>query len=377
LRFSWLSSPRAPHQEVGSWRSPPHLKTAAVAGTTTTYAYDGDGVRLQASTGPSASEQTHFLWDVNHGLPQLALERDGAGALLRRYTYGVQRLTMVSGSTTSYYHHDGLGSVAAITGGAGATRWTYSYEPFGSIRTEQQGSGTQPANYLKYTGQYLDPTGLYHLRARQYDPTWSRFLSPDPVDASVGSSFVSAYAYSACRPTVLVDPSGLSFRPSSDAEEAAGIASSAAQQRKVTLNLIKENSPLPFRVPCLPTMNFFLDRTMPGAQLQIIANIVDKWRSLNRVSGTVMLRRTTDERVDRHSFSVSNSKVDIAQKRWAELGINDIVQIKVLGRQWEEPEKAIDPYDRDTFGRVQVVQRHTVEYKYVQCTYAGSVKARR
>jgi RHS repeat-associated protein len=204
------------------------MQSAAVSGTTTMYSYDGDGVRLQASTGPSASEKTNVLWDVNQALPQLALERDGAGGLLRRYSYGLQRLTMVSGSTTSYYHHDGLGSVSAITGGAGNTRWTYAYEPFGIIRTEQQGSGTQPANFLKFTGEYLDPTGLYHLRARQYDPTWSRFLSPNPLDPGVGSLGESAYSYAGNRPTVMVDPSGETYQPSSDGQLAAFEASSRA-----------------------------------------------------------------------------------------------------------------------------------------------------
>jgi RHS repeat-associated protein len=204
------------------------MKSATVSGATTTYSYDGDGVRLQASTGPSASEKTNFLWDVNQALPQIALERDGAGALLRRYSYGVQRLTMVAGSTTSYYHHDALGSVASVTGGAGNTRWTYSYEPFGLIRTEEQGSGTQPANLVRFTGEYLDSTGLYHLRARQYDPTWSRFLSPDPVSSAVDSAFIASYVYAANRPTVMVDRSGLVFEPAEDGKLAAGDATSRA-----------------------------------------------------------------------------------------------------------------------------------------------------
>jgi RHS repeat-associated protein len=56
--------------------------------------------------------------------------------------------------------------------------------------------------------------GLYHLRTRQYDPTWSRFLSPDPVSSPVGSPYVAAYVYGGNRPTVMVDPSGKIFEPS-------------------------------------------------------------------------------------------------------------------------------------------------------------------
>jgi YD repeat-containing protein len=61
--------------------------TSTTSGTTTTtYAYDGDGVRLKAQTGPGAAEITNYLWDVNGELPQLALEQDGANTPLRRYS---------------------------------------------------------------------------------------------------------------------------------------------------------------------------------------------------------------------------------------------------------------------------------------------------
>jgi len=49
------------------------------------------------------------------------------------------------------------------------------------IRSKQKAGGQQPANFMKFTGEYLDPTGLYHLRARQYDPAIGRFLRKAPV----------------------------------------------------------------------------------------------------------------------------------------------------------------------------------------------------
>jgi RHS repeat-associated protein len=186
------------------------MKTTSASGTTTTYAYDGEGKRLQASTGAGASQKTNFLWDPSFALPQLALESDGVGAALRRYRYGLRRISMSSGSTVSYFHPDGLGSTADLTAGVGgASRWTWSYEPFGAIRSEQQWGTGQPANPMRFTGEYLDPTGLYHLRARQYDPGTGRFLSRDPVAAPLNLPFVSAYAYVTNRPTIFADPSGL------------------------------------------------------------------------------------------------------------------------------------------------------------------------
>jgi RHS repeat-associated protein len=190
------------------------LKTTTQASTTTTYSYDGDGVRLQASTGTQANKKTNYLWDVSEGLPQVALERDGNNSLLRRYTYGAQRISMASGSNTSYYIRDGLGSTANLTSSSGATQWTWSYEPYGSIRTETKASGSQPDNFMKFTGEYLDPTGLYHLRARQYDASAGRFLTPDPMGQSESGSALSSYVYSGAHPTAATDPSGLLFRPS-------------------------------------------------------------------------------------------------------------------------------------------------------------------
>ena len=170
---------------------------------------------------------TRFLWDVNQGLPQLALERDSNNAPLRSYTYGHRRISQTAGSSTSYFLHDALSSVSNLTSSSGATEWTYAYEPFGSTRVETSSSG--PTNFMKFTGEYLDPTGLYHLRARQYDPSSGRFPQRDPVDVASGAPAISAYAYGANRPTVFVDPSGLTFHPSLDSLGVIGIALSPAE----------------------------------------------------------------------------------------------------------------------------------------------------
>jgi RHS repeat-associated protein len=134
---------------------------------------------------------------------------------------------MTSGTSTSYFHYDGLGSVVNMTSSSGSRRWTWSYEPFGVIRTEEE-SGNGPANFMQFTGEYVDPTGLYHLRARQYDPATGRFPQRDPVDARVGSTFIAAYVYAANRPTVMVDPSGKTFEPAADWHERLRIAVSPA-----------------------------------------------------------------------------------------------------------------------------------------------------
>jgi len=230
------------------------LKTTTQGNTTTNYSYDGDGVRLQASTGTQASRKTNFLWDVSGGLPQVALERDGNSSPLRRYLYGTRRISMTQGSSTSYYLSDGLGSVSNLTSSSGATQWTWSYEPFGSIRTETKARGSQPPNFMKFTGEYLDPTGLYHLRARQYNPVTGTFLRADPAGQVPDNRAISAYAYAGNRPTVMVDGSGATFRPVDNGLMTAAFAGSLVDWQSPELRCQSQQCgrrPIPSPTPAL------------------------------------------------------------------------------------------------------------------------------
>lgn len=182
------------------------MTEAKVGLETSAYRYDGDGKRIEVAT---AIDKTISLWDVTRPNAEVALERNGSGVALRRYTYGTERISMTSGTTTSYYLTDGLGSVANLTSSLGDKEWSYAYEPFGKEKSTVKDSPVAPANAMRFTGQHLDQTGLYHLRARQYDAGLGRFTATDPLDAPIGDPYVSAYVYGNNRPTVLVDPSGM------------------------------------------------------------------------------------------------------------------------------------------------------------------------
>ena len=184
-------------------------KSTTKASDTTAYTYDGLGQRTKAVWGDGPGERTRYLWDPNAPLPNLAIERDGSGALQRRYVHGLDLVSMSTGSSTSYYHHDGLGSVTNLTSASGQPQWNYSYEPFGSIKTEMKADPTAPQNPMRFTGEYLDNTGLYHLRARQYDPGLGRFSSTDPLPAGPSDPYTSSYAYVNNQPTLYVDSSGM------------------------------------------------------------------------------------------------------------------------------------------------------------------------
>jgi RHS repeat-associated protein len=188
--------------------------TQATAGATgpksATAGEQAEWVAQQIAIAPASGVSvTKYLWDVNHPLPELALERDTSGSLLRRYVHGNDLVSVQTPAGSFYYHADGLGSITNLTDAAGIKQWSHIWEPFGTLRTQTQDSPTAPANPMRFTGEHEDPTGLYHLRARRYDPVVGRFLANDPLEQALGDPAVSPYAYVSNRPTVFVDPSGL------------------------------------------------------------------------------------------------------------------------------------------------------------------------
>jgi RHS repeat-associated protein len=78
-----------------------------------------------------------------------------------------------------------LGSTIALVNSAGSLATQDTYEPFG--KTSAGGAST--TNPYAFAGRGLDPSGLYFMRARYYNPLLSRFISSDPAG---GSGFLYA-----------------------------------------------------------------------------------------------------------------------------------------------------------------------------------------
>ncbi len=111
----------------------------------------------------------------------------------------------LAGGEHYYYHVDGLGSVTAVTNGAGEELATNRYDSFGKLVAQ---TGSLPfASTYTYTGREWDAeAGLYYYRARYYDPSLGRFISEDPIGFAGGMNF---YAYVENNPLKWVDPWGL------------------------------------------------------------------------------------------------------------------------------------------------------------------------
>ena len=179
------------------------LTTSTVAGTTRTYAYNGDGLMQSQTQGVTT---THFLWDTASNPARLLV--DGSTDVV----YGLGPLYSVNGSTVTTFARDGQKSIRAELNGSTVTG-SWRYLAYGAIT---QSSGAATPTVLGYTGQLLDPSGLYYLRARWYDPASARFLTRDPMSGSNTSpETLNAFAYAGGRPSAAYDPAGL-FAESSD-----------------------------------------------------------------------------------------------------------------------------------------------------------------
>ncbi len=189
------------------------LTKLATASGSTTYTYNGDGNRSSASSG---GQTTDFVYDTTTPVPSLVLEQQ-SGSTVRRYVWGAGLISMRTGGSDYYVAHDEQGSVVGLISSTGNTEATYSYDPFGNQLTANTQGGA-PGIALRYDAQYLDPTGLYHVGARQLDTSTGTFTTTDPLTPKPELPAISPYLYVNDQPTTHQDPSG----QSSEGYQAAG-----------------------------------------------------------------------------------------------------------------------------------------------------------
>ena len=183
------------------------LKTSSGPGGVVILTYDGLN-RCIARTVNGASTFCYFD-DWN-----LIEERDGSGALLRKYVHGSvvdEVLSIVRADGASYYQQDRLGSTVKLTNGLGNVGESYTYDAYG-VPTLRDTAGTvivssQAGNRFMFTGrERRSEMGLYDYRSRVYAPEIGRFVQSDPIGFGGGDS--NLYRYVNNEPTNETDPDG-------------------------------------------------------------------------------------------------------------------------------------------------------------------------
>ena len=112
-------------------------------------------------------------------------------------------LSETRGGVESDYIADPLGSTAALVSTAGAITDTFTYWPYGQVRSHV-GSSVTPYQYCGTRGYYADGTsGRLYVGARSYELSLTRWLSVDSLWPDI-----VPYAYAFSNPCTLTDPSG-------------------------------------------------------------------------------------------------------------------------------------------------------------------------
>ncbi len=164
---------------------------------TSSYTYNGDGLRTSKTPAGSANPQ-QFVYDTTGSVP--AVLSDGEAY----YVYGADGypLEMIQGTTVTWYHHDRLGSTRVLTDSSGTVIGTATYGAYGARTTT---GATTP---LGYAGAYEDSeSSLVYLVHRYYDPATGQFLTVDPLVTQTGQP----YSYAGDDPVNGSDPNGLSW----------------------------------------------------------------------------------------------------------------------------------------------------------------------
>lgn len=187
--------------------------------TLVSYGYDASG-RLAWRREPGRE-----VWFVYSG--GKTVQEISGGAVLWEYTWAGDRLVSARDQNGVVYqaHQDRLGSVVLATrivSGTLQADQKAAYDPYGRpVAIPETGAsgmsipfGFAGARFedraaidRDLTGRGVEKLGLYLMGARWYDPELGRFIEQDPIGESGG---LNVYAYVGSRPTLMVDPSGLS-----------------------------------------------------------------------------------------------------------------------------------------------------------------------
>jgi RHS repeat-associated protein len=185
-----------------TWNSTDRLIGLTNSGINASYAYNGDGVRIERQVD---GQLTTYLQDLSADLPVVLRETTSGTSV--EFVYGSDLLESIdAGAIPTYYHTDGLGSTRLLTNNSGAINDRYSYDVFGEQRSHT-GSSSQP---FTFTGEQHDPeAGLTFLRARYYDPEVGRFISIDPQSRLIiDIQGLNRFSYVQNNPLIYTDAEG-------------------------------------------------------------------------------------------------------------------------------------------------------------------------
>src|SRR5262249_31711 len=110
-------------------------------------------------------------------------------------------------AVTYWLHTDHEGSLNVETNASGIEICRQKYKAYG-VQIQPTTNAQTPSGFTEsrgYTAQRQDETGLLYLHERYYDPSLSRFISPDPILPGSETIGLNRYAYAGNDPVNFTD----------------------------------------------------------------------------------------------------------------------------------------------------------------------------
>jgi len=151
-------------------------------GLTAIYSYGPLGRRISKETSVGTS---NYYYDGH----RVVEEQNESGSLLATFVYGTgidDLLNMTKAGNEYYYHKNSLGSVLAVSNMNGLPQEFYNYDAFGVVSFFDEEMNiivnSSIGNDYTFASRKFDvEVGLYHFRARTYNPVYGRFMQRDPL----------------------------------------------------------------------------------------------------------------------------------------------------------------------------------------------------
>ncbi|QUI22057.1 RHS repeat-associated core domain-containing protein [Vallitalea pronyensis] len=175
------------------------LTQSIVGDKTTTYSYNGDGLRITKNVNGTV---TNHVWDGS----SIVMELNNAGSITAEYLRGINLIAADMAGNRNYYLYNGHGDVIQLTQADGTVIKDYDYDAFGN----EKNANPADINPFRYCGEYFDQeTGTYYLRARYYNPGVGRFITENSYWGSMDDPLsLNLYTYCKNNPVAYIDPSG-------------------------------------------------------------------------------------------------------------------------------------------------------------------------